>query len=746
MALAEVASTNAQAPDTITNASLADTNRPARFTVNAYTLKGETVPSPEAVMSAMEKHTGTNLTAGDLVQAASDLQSEYARQGHTNLIVAIAQDQITNGIVTMNVFRGHVPQILVSGRAYPGWNGPLLAAGEPGAAGQLASGTAAATNAAATNAAANTKTNAGPRFTVRAYEIRGDSLLTVAILTSVLVKYTGTNVGISDIVKAASELQMEYRDRGYPTVSVTIPQQQLTNGIVKFRVFEGHLSEILVVSNRFYSSNNVMRALPSLKDDMIINGPVFQGELDRANANQDRQIYPQIEPGDEVNTTRLRLEVRDRLPLHAKTELNNESSPGTPELRINSSMVYNNLWQHEHSVGLQYSFSPEEYKQGDWPFYDKPLVANYSAFYRVPIGNPEPLTHVIEAQPGKFGYDEATRKFQLPAPSGQPDLNFYASRSTIDTGLETLFSGVLFNTNGNTLTRQDVQRDLTITGDVGFRLTVPLGSTPHFQSSFSTGLDYKDYELTSYKTNIFTLSSVVVDTTSNPGHPQTNINHSVDFSPVPTTARLLDYLPFAVRWDGSEHDDSGTTTLGLGWNANLWYLGSRENLDLISGSRNSTGYWVTMLGNFERDQNIFTNWTLALRGSGQVATEPLISNEQFGIGGVNSVRGYREGEVFGDMGWWMSAEQRTPPVVVGMAYAGNPLVLRGSVFMDYGEAYLLDAHRRDSRLPLWGVGLGGAASIGSHWEARLLFSWPLISTSTTHAGDPKLNFALSAQF
>ena len=95
-----------------------------------------------------------------------------------------------------------------------------------------------------------------------AYEIRGDTLLSTNTLMSIFAKRTGTNVALSDITQAASDLQMEYRNRGYPTVKVTIPPQQLTNGIVKIRVFEGRLSEILVTQNRYFSSNNVMRALP----------------------------------------------------------------------------------------------------------------------------------------------------------------------------------------------------------------------------------------------------------------------------------------------------------------------------------------------------------------------------------------------------------------------------------------------------------------------------------------------------
>src|SRR5262249_54457579 len=154
----------------------------------------------------------------------------------------------------------------------------------------------------------------------------------------------------------------------------------------------------------------------------------LQAELDRANANQDRQIYPEIEPGPETNTTVLRLVVKDRLPVHGKIDFNNQSSPGTPELRLNSSAVYNNLWQYEHQLGVQYSFSPEQFKQGDqWNWYDRPLVANYSGFYRLPLANPEAIEHEVETRPGTFGFDEATRKFRLPPASGGPELNFYGS-------------------------------------------------------------------------------------------------------------------------------------------------------------------------------------------------------------------------------------------------------------------------------------------------------------------------------
>jgi outer membrane protein assembly factor BamA len=419
----------------------------------------------------------------------------------------------------------------------------------------------------------------------------------------------------------------------------------------------------------------------------------------------------------------------------------------------------------EHSIGFQYSFSPENYKSSSpydpsqpwtnqpsksWPFYDQPQVATYSAFYRLPLGDWQAIDQTIANGPGTFGYNEATRKFSLPAATGRPELNLYASRATIDGGLGTVFTENIFNdtgagTNGaSRLDRQDLQQDVTITADAGTRLTLPVRGSDNFQSDFSGGFDFKSYDLTSYKTNVFTLTTLIIDNSSST--PQTNFNVSTDNSPVPTTHHHLDYLPLALRYECSLRDSRGVTGFGLGLGGNVWYSGSVEDVEAITGSEKSTGYWLVLNPSLSRDFFIVPNWILSVRADGQWASEPLISNEQYGVGGVNSVRGYREGEVFGDTGWHISLEQKTPPYVVGMVYDNKPLTVRGSVYMDYGEAYLIDPNGRDGRTPLWGTGFGAVATIGSHWEARFLFSWPLLRTPTTQPGEPRFDFGLTAQF
>lgn len=585
----------------------------------------------------------------------------------------------------------------------------------------------------------------GPFFEVKGYELTGNTLLPANLTQLVLQPYIGTNINFEKIRSALTDLQAVYRERGFATVSVTLPQQTLSDKIVKIRVFEGRLEDIQIVNNNWFSSNNIMRALPSLHPNMILTAPIFQTELDRANGNQDRQIYPSIEPGIIEGTTMLKLDVKDRFPLHAKTELNNENSPGTPELRVNSSAEYKNLWEMEHSLGVQYSFSPEAYKQGSqWNGYDEPLVANYSAFYRMPLGNPEAVANTINGST-RFGYDEATRKFNLPPPSGQPELNIYASRSAIDTGLETSPEDVIFNVPGvRKVTRQDVQQDITVNNAVGAQLTAPVpdSDASNIHSTWSAALNFKTYHLMSAKTNTFRFTEITINPNGTANPPIV----STVSSPVPLTVRSLEYLPLTLRYDGSETDARGATSFGLGLTANTWFSGSLAGLHGVTGSTNSNGHWITLNPTVTRDIFLPKNWTLSLHGEAQWASEPLVSNEQFGSGGVNSVRGYHEGEVFGDEGWRVNTELKTPIHVAGMVYGKQPLTLRGSIYMDYSDVYLLDPQGRAGELPLWSAGVGCVAAIGTHWETRFLFSVPFDRSPTLAPMRPRFNFSLIGQF
>ena len=103
----------------------------------------------------------------------------------------------------------------------------------------------------AANASAMAETSVAPRFNVQAYAIEGNTLLSTNDLTALLSKETGTNVTLEDVVQAASELQSEYRDRGYPAMCIAIAPSQIAHGVMTMHVYQGAFPQILV-SGRCY--------------------------------------------------------------------------------------------------------------------------------------------------------------------------------------------------------------------------------------------------------------------------------------------------------------------------------------------------------------------------------------------------------------------------------------------------------------------------------------------------------------
>lgn len=613
---------------------------------------------------------------------------------------------------------------------------------------------------------ANSPTNSGPHFNVGKYLIQGNTILPPAALGQVLTNVPGafgTNVTFTDIRTALGELQMAYRERGFVTVSVGLPPQKLTNATVKVKITEGRLANLTVKGNNYYSTENILRNLPSLHTNMLLNSHIFQRELDLANANRNRQIYPVIGPGPDPGTSELTLKVKDRFPLHGRVEINNQATPGTPDSRVAFSAQYDNLWQLEHQIGVQYSFAPFNYRPGGIYYFspiDLPLLANYSAYYRLPLGGQQSIQQEIDKSAGQYGFNQVTHQFQMPPPSGRPELTIYASRSPSDTGVQLTTAKNVITTPLLKIDSFDSGQNLTLNEGVGGKFSFPLPVIGRLASTFLIGADYKHYQLASFNSNNFTSSFTYTNGLAGPTTVVTTVT-----SPQPVHQATADYFPINIGINGSLPDSWGSTFFNAQANFNLATIGSLSQLaysastfDVTSNAHthvvstnsqnNAKNNYLTVQLGASREQRIYKDWTVLLRADGQWADAPLFSNEQFGMGGNGGVRGYAEGENFGDTGWRVMIEPRTPLVNIGMVDGDVPFWVRASVFMDYGETYLLEKISAASQdtAQFWGFGTSLTANIGSHLDGRLTVAVPLIASAITPAWDVHVYFGVGAQF
>jgi len=134
----------------------------------------------------------------------------------------------------------------------------------------------------------------------------------------------------------------------------------------------------------------------------------------------------------------------------------------------------------------------------------------------------------------------------------------------------------------------------------------------------------------------------------------------------------------------------------LSLNTGLDLFGATTHDDLPDGqfiSLLAQVQWALRLGEGNRQ--------LVLRASGQWASDHLLPLERFVVGGVNSVRGYRENRLVRDLGWVASAELRIP---LREDAEGRP-TLQFMPFVDVGQAWDRDG-LFSSRETLLSVGAG----------------------------------------
>ena len=602
-------------------------------------------------------------------------------------------------------------------------------------------------SAAETNSPdASIKTNA-PTLDVRSYIVEGNTVLRPEQF-SLLTNYTGTNITFPRLREGLGELQLLYRNLGFATISVTLPKQKITNGVVHVKVVEGKLNKISVTGNRYYSTNNIRRALPSLTTNILLNTKWFQPELDRANASADRQIYPVVSPGPDPGTTDLLLKVKDRLPLHAHIEVNDKSTPGTPLLRVDSAIQYNNLWQLNHQIGLEYNFSPLSMKSGDYSpnIFDQPMISSYSGFYRIPLGFAQGLRETYDRLPVDFGYDQVTHKFNLPPATGNPELTIYASRSASDSPPRYGPVTLITNTALADISSQFAARSLTFTENLGTKLAIPVREFAGIRSSLVFGFDFKSYEARSFSTNLTYFVLFALDQFGN------RVLVTNEVIRLGAGSRLkLDYMPISLGWAGARPDKTGTTIFWI--NENFFpsaLASSRSNFQFVAGSKNAGGDYTTVTAGVSREQKLPDDWSMLLRANGQWASAPLINNEQFAMGGTGGVRGYQEGEVYGDSGWRVLFDLRAPPINVGYLPTGTkdlPADLRTSCFMDYGNAYDLDRpYLARHTVAQWGTGVSAFLTAGEHFDARITLAWALKETVLARAGSARAYFTVGWQF
>ncbi len=261
----------------------------------------------------------------------------------------------------------------------------------------------------------------------------------------------------------------------------------------------------------------------------------------------------------------------------------------------------------------------------------------------------------------------------------------------------------------------------TVTGKgnvFGCRYIASLPGYEEYNHNLSVGLDYKDFD------------------------EELGVGPGAEPTYTPIT-----YVPLLLSYSGSLPDEYGLTQFSAGLNFSFRGLVTDQREFEIKRYDSRGNFLIATLG-LERYQKLPLGIGLFAKVDGQLASEPLISNEQYSAGGMMNVRGYLESEESGDNAVHCTLElSRKIPEIPFPGPFDSGLSLIPYAFFDHASLFLqrpLAGQEKSNSLSGAGCGLRG--ELGTHVKFETI--WAVALKEATHTGknDQRMHFMVRFEF
>lgn len=498
------------------------------------------------------------------------------------------------------------------------------------------------------------------RFDIVRFQIGGNTLLPDAEVQRMVSPFAGPKRVYGDIQKALEALEGAYRRAGFSTVQVFVPEQELTTGVVRLDVIEGVLGKVAISGNRYFDDANIRAGLPALKEGKAPNLREMSESIQLSNENPAKQVEVTLGMSEEEGKVDAKVNVTDENPQRAFVTLDSTGTAATGVSRVGVAYQNANLFKLDHTLTLAYTGS------ADAPAGVK--VDIFSVGYRVPL-------------------------YRLG-----DSLDFIYGKSSVNTpSVSPTLGGVL---------------GIVGKGDVfGARWNHYFARRGEYSSKLIVGADYK-----------------YINARCSTGEPPSVTPVSIE-PPTPPIASCVPYTtrPVSLTYTGQKQSPGQMLDYNIGLAYNLAF-GSRYTNAAVGGNDDRYSYLTSGNRNTRDDFTVLrlggsylkavpSDWQMRLALSGQLANDPLVGAEQFGLAGSAAVRGFTERAAATDSGYFANAELYTPELGKQAGLSGN---LRALAFYDFGRGF--NNNTADTSVPravgIASAGVGLRYSVGKNFSLR----------------------------
>lgn len=154
-------------------------------------------------------------------------------------------------------------------------------------------------------------------------------------------------ITIEQLDQIALAVTEYYRENGFILATAFVPEQEVTDGVIRLNVLEGRLGDVAVSNELIFSPETIKAAFNNELGEPVTEERI-EGALRRINDLPGVRVRGSFSPGDNVGETRLTLGVLEEKAWSSSVILDNHGAETTGETRLYATTEWNNLLDRGH--------------------------------------------------------------------------------------------------------------------------------------------------------------------------------------------------------------------------------------------------------------------------------------------------------------------------------------------------------------------------------------------------------------
>ena len=194
----------------------------------------------------------------------------------------------------------------------------------------------------------------GVRVAVKEVRFTPSEILSAEALEAVAADYRGKQVSLTELQQLAARVNALYKAKGVVTALATIPQQDVTAGVIEVRLVEGRVGAVRVEGNASTETDFITNRL-GLQAGQLVDLDKLEQGLVWFNRTNDVRLQAELKPGAVFSTTDIQVGVTEPPRHEMLLTLDNMGSKLTGAWRAGVSYRNRSLLGLRDDLSLSYT-------------------------------------------------------------------------------------------------------------------------------------------------------------------------------------------------------------------------------------------------------------------------------------------------------------------------------------------------------------------------------------------------------